>query len=923
MARITGYMPGGSGYSSYADKYVIVLDYWEETPSDYITGNYTKVRAKGWIYAENTNYSYHGYTTYATITCDGQTASDKADGTKIGGSNNDVTLIDTTFNVSHNSDGSKQVHIELSVSTNYPKLGSKTIGTYFTLTTIPRASSVSVSSNPTLGGNAVTITCSRASSSFTHTLRVINPDNTSQAIETFTGVGESYSWIPPLISNNSYPYASHISGESRTFTIECETFNGGTSLGKKTCTTTIFVPKNANTRPTMDGGTFNYTDANTICSNWGVLVQSKSRLDFNVVPICKANSSPGSAQVNIDSSTYNGIVNNGVIIVSMTKTLQTSGNNVIKVNASDSRGFSIVDSNDINDWITMATINVIPYITPSFTIQPSVSRCKIVNNQPVLDDLGSYASLTFKARISAVSTNASTHKNSSALLKISWKLKSASWSDTNSVTINGVYNSNSDDYVFEKTNWILTKSSTPVEIGQSNEIDIKFELTDAFNTSSNPIVVYKSIGVGADLLNFNSNGKAIGIGQLSTATGNDAKLEIGIPTYIKGNLFLNGIPVGTIETLPIGSIIAYPSPSNKIPDGWKICDGSVLSRTTYSDLFDLIGTTYGTGDGSTTFNIPNIRGKTIVGLNANETEFEYLNKQAGSKYHTLSINEMPSHAHYTSNYNGGGKTQNNATTNAGVHGDQNYWNFYNAGLSNYVGGNAAHNNLQPYITLYYIIKVTKTTPLVGVVKDDLNGSSSSDAPSVRAVKEAINNGIIVAIQDNLSGNSTDKAPSIRAVKERLSPPRMTVSLTGNDSAVTFTVSSDYGESAVMGFNNKRVGINDTENFEISSGKCYIRNSNIKAVKISAQTMISRGPSNSYLSLYLYKNDSTIQAVARQDYDADWEGVTLNIQPIIFDNIQLNDNFFFKLGSSKASTNIQTSYSTKGCYYTIEVVDWYD
>ena len=73
---------------------------------------------------------------------------------------------------------------------------------------------------------------------------------------------------------------------------------------------------------------------------------------------------------------------------------------------------------------------------------------------------------------------------------------------------------------------------------------------------------------------------------------------------------------------------------------------------------------------------------------------------AGTQNHTLTINEMPSHAHYTSNFNGGGQTQSQPTTNAGVHGDPSYRNFNNAGVSNYVGGNQAHNHNVSYMAVF-------------------------------------------------------------------------------------------------------------------------------------------------------------------------------------------------------------------------------
>lgn len=53
------------------------------------------------------------------------------------------------------------------------------------------------------------------------------------------------------------------------------------------------------------------------------------------------------------------------------------------------------------------------------------------------------------------------------------------------------------------------------------------------------------------------------------------------------------------------------------PDGWKLCDGSAISRTDFQGLFTVIGTTYGVGDGSTTFNLPDLRGRSPVGLGTN------------------------------------------------------------------------------------------------------------------------------------------------------------------------------------------------------------------------------------------------------------------------------------------------------------------
>ena len=58
--------------------------------------------------------------------------------------------------------------------------------------------------------------------------------------------------------------------------------------------------------------------------------------------------------------------------------------------------------------------------------------------------------------------------------------------------------------------------------------------------------------------------------------------------------------------IPIGGIILYAD-TTAAPTGWLVCDGSAVSRTTYADLYDLIGDTYGSGDGSTTFNVPDLQ----------------------------------------------------------------------------------------------------------------------------------------------------------------------------------------------------------------------------------------------------------------------------------------------------------------------------
>ena len=85
-------------------------------------------------------------------------------------------------------------------------------------------------------------------------------------------------------------------------------------------------------------------------------------------------------------------------------------------------------------------------------------------------------------------------------------------------------------------------------------------------------------------------------------------------------------------------------------DLWKLCDGRAISRTTFSSLFSEIGTTYGAGDGSTTFNIPDLRGRFPLGANdsglpaGRDTGLEIRNEgdEGGEEEHTLTASELPS-----------------------------------------------------------------------------------------------------------------------------------------------------------------------------------------------------------------------------------------------------------------------------------------
>jgi len=158
----------------------------------------------------------------------------------------------------------------------------------------------------------------------------------------------------------------------------------------------------------------------------------------------------------------------------------------------------------------------------------------------------------------------------------------------------------------------------------------------------------------------------------------------------------NAVSLGS----PTGSVIPFAGSS--APSGWFFCNGQEISRSTNSNLFSVIGETFGAGDGSTTFGLPDLRDRFALGANSiggsdagRVDNFSTApGDSGGSDDHQLTEAEMPSHTHsgVASFTLGSGDTEGSSGR---VTGSKN---------TDSTGGDQAHNNMPPFLALNYIIK---------------------------------------------------------------------------------------------------------------------------------------------------------------------------------------------------------------------------
>ena len=165
--------------------------------------------------------------------------------------------------------------------------------------------------------------------------------------------------------------------------------------------------------------------------------------------------------------------------------------------------------------------------------------------------------------------------------------------------------------------------------------------------------------------------------------------------------------------VPVGVVQMWAGAS--APSGWLLCQGQAVSRTTYAALFAVCGTAYGAGDGTSTFNLPDLRARMPLGLN-NSGTFNSLGKTGGEEKHTLTTAEMPGHSHpfvggvtFSWGNNSGDVHIRDTGSAAGgppvvTNGLYTYGSNWNKTAE--TGGGSAHNNMPPYVVVNFIIRAS-------------------------------------------------------------------------------------------------------------------------------------------------------------------------------------------------------------------------
>ena len=663
-----------------------------------LVNNKSYVNIKQAIYA-SANYIYTGDNTYYLNSNIGSTGTRSGSFSFYAGE----TVINTINAwANHNNDGT----FTLSGSAGFTSQawGKGSSGNYSaTLPTIPRGSKINDFSGSFNLGDPLTFSITKNVASYYDVLQIgFIKDNTTEYVilDTVENVENGYIWNPTESMLNTI-YTNTPTQNSRTLTFRLSTYTDSTKatqIGDTNEKSNVGMIVNANPIFTS----FNYEDANSntiaLTGNSSKIINGYSTLHISNL-VANANKGATLQLIQINDIQYPYSENFTIDIEKWTS-------NKITIYVIDSR-------NNSTKLETLIGINFINYTEKTIT-ERSCLREGSINEESILSFKGTF----FNSSFGAVDNT----------LTASYKYKETG----SNAWISGItalnLTVNNNNFSFEG----YIKGDTNTGFSADKSFDIQIIITDKL--SERAITFILTAGEPAVDV-FKSN---VAFGGIYNEDESEYQAQFKKAVNFYGGIYKNGVEIGG-ESLPIGSMIPFGSQEN-IPSNWKICDGSAISRETYAELFDVIGTSYGAGDGSTTFNLPDKRGRVSVGLDSNQTEFDTIGKRDGEKTHQLTINEMPSHDHRLTPFvdirQGDGQTNANSGS-LGTH-LGGYVSKPNSAVS-LTGGDQPHNNLQPYEVDVWIIKVSNLVSSLesknANVIDNLTSASATDALSANMGKE--------------------------------------------------------------------------------------------------------------------------------------------------------------------------------------------
>ena len=446
--------------------------------SQSVANNTSNVTVSVRVYRTNTGYTTYGTgTVYCTINgtqyTESITSSDKI-------TNSGIVLFTKTLNITHNADGTKT--LATSTRITHDQFSSNAQSYSQALTTIPRATTPTVSSTSVNMGSDITISMPRASSSFDHTL-TYKFGNATGTIG--SDLGTSKVWEVPLSLASQIP-----SGTSGTCTITCKTYNGSTLIGTKTVSFTAKVPSSV--VPSISSLTIAEA-VSGLSAKFGAYIQNKSQAKVTITAAGSYSSTISSYKTTVSGKTYSGSsFTSGVLATSGTVTIETT--------VTDSRGRTAKKS---------STITVLAYTAPKITKFTAFRS----NAHGVQNYESTSVNCGYSWTIAALG-----NKNDNSYV-FEYKAKGASaWTalaSGNSYSIN--------------TSRIFANIA-PID----SSYDLRLTVNDYFGSA----VAVAEVPTAFTLLDFNSSGKGLAFGKVSEL---ENEMEVDMQMNIYKDMFMGGL----------------------------------------------------------------------------------------------------------------------------------------------------------------------------------------------------------------------------------------------------------------------------------------------------------------------------------------------------------------------------------------------